>query len=157
MKGGVMKYSFKFNPQLNENEIVIEHNADDQLITDLHQALAKQQRAHKTLKLFYNDEQIFLNVNDILFFETDNNKVYAHTNTYAYESDYKLYELIESLPEHFIRISKSTICNTQYVLAISRYLSSSGTVKFKNSVKTVYVSRLFYNELKASLEKRSLL
>ena len=152
-----MKYSFKYIEELDENEIIIEHNASDEMIDQLHLFLRQRQKAYASLKLFKQEEQFFVPVENIIFFETEDNNVYAHTNNDSYLCEYKLYELIEKLPNHFLRISKSTICNTTQVLSISRYLSSTGTITFSNSPKTIYVSRKFFPELKEALEKRNTL
>ncbi len=157
MKGANMKYTFKYNDNLDVDEIIIEHNADSSIIENIHQYLNDHQKSYATLKLLKGDEQYYLKVSDILFFETESAVVYAHTKSDAYECEYRLYELEEKLPSEFIRVSKSSICNTKVVLAISRFLNASGTIRFINSHKEIYVSRKFYNDLKISLEKRNTL
>ena len=68
---------------------------------------------------------------------------------------YKLYELEEFLPGYFMRVSKSTILNTNHIYSITRSISSSSKVEFQNTHKQVYVSRYYYKPLKIKLlEKR---
>lgn len=96
-----------------------------------------------------------LDVNDCIFFETDDNGVYAHTHDAFYETKYKLYELESMLPSTFIRISKSGIVNMKQISALDQKLTSSRTVSFHNSPKIIYVSRKFYPLLKEKLAERS--
>ena len=65
---------------------------------------------------FYKDRsEYFVDVSEILFFETDGEKIYGHTREEAYEVRQKLYELEEILPIAFCRISKSTIVNAKQI------------------------------------------
>lgn len=152
-----MKFTIKIDDSLEDEELIITHHCTSSIIDELNQFLLDQQKSFTSLKLFSRDSQIFMAASEILFFETAEGLVYAHTTNEAYESNYRLYELLDILPNYFVRISKSTICNINHVYSISRSLSSSGIVKFKHSPKEVYVSRKYYNSLKESLEKRILL
>ncbi len=88
-----------------------------------------------------------INLGDILFFETDEGKIRAHTINDIFFAKYKLYELEEKLPKNFIRISKSTIINTNEVYSIEKNITSYSTIKFKKSHKQVYVSRRYFKNL----------
>lgn len=97
-----------------------------------------------------------IDVNEILFFETEYDNVYAHLGDKSYKTRYRLYELEGLLPKTFVRISKSTIVNVQYIAAIERNLTSSRSVQFFNTHKIVYVSRMYFGILKQHLDERSL-
>ena len=71
-----------------------------------------------------------------------------------YQVKYRLYELEEFLPGHFLRISKSTILNTEKVYAIRRNLTASSEVEFQNTHKQVFVSRAYYKSLRHKLEEK---
>lgn len=152
-----MKFTFKYDEDLDNEDIIITHNSSSKVVEALNQFLINQQKSYTSLSLYTKDTQLFVKPNSILFFETSDGIVYAHTSSEAYETNYKLYELEEKLPDTFLRISKSTICNLEHVYSISRKLTSVGSVKFINSLKEVYVSRNYYNDLKISLEKRIIL
>ena len=92
---------------------------------------------------------------DIMFFETSGETVCAHTADDIFKTEFKLYELQKILPAKFIRISKSAIVNTVHILSISRNITSSSLIKFHKSHKQVYVSRLYYKELKQKLSERN--
>lgn len=95
-------------------------------------------------------------LDDILFFETDENGISAHTRTDAYQVKYKLYELEELLPRFFMRVSKSAILNTNHIYSINRNLTASSVVAFLNTHKQVYVSRYYYKPLIGKLEEKRL-
>ncbi len=109
-----------------------------------------------TLRGQHRDSDVVLKPNEILFFETDQNIIYAHTLQGAIETRYRLYELEEILPHTFMRISKSSIVNVKEISAIDQSFTSSRKISFFNSQKTVYVSRKYYPYLKDKLNERSL-
>ncbi|MEG0578156.1 MAG: LytTR family DNA-binding domain-containing protein, partial [Bacilli bacterium] len=74
----------------------------------------------------------------------------AHTIDNAYQVKYKLYELEEILTNNFMRVSKSTIVNIDYIYSIERNITSSSIVEFQNTHKKVYVSRYYYWTVKSS-------
>lgn len=149
-----MKFTIIHDQNLNDDEIVIKHNKDLETVKALSDFLLNRNKTLAPLKLYKDDLQFYLNLSDLVFFETSENIVYAHTQTQAFETKYKLYELEELLPDFFVRISKSTICNVNYIHSINRNLTSLRLVKFKATSKEVYVSRMYYPNLKAQLEKR---
>lgn len=99
--------------------------------------------------------EYYISLAEILFFETEDPNISAHTGDDIYQVKYKLYELEEILPNNFMRISKSTILNINHIYSITRNLTSSSIVEFQNTHKQVYVSRHYYKPLKFKLlEKR---
>ena len=63
-------------------------------------------------------------------------------------TDTKLYELEEILPRKFVRISKSSIVNSDKIYSIQKNLTASSLIEFKNTHKQIYVSRSYYKLLK---------
>lgn len=105
--------------------------------------------------IFYKgDTEYYMNLTEILFFQTESSSIYAHTATDAYETKYKLYELEELLPSSFVRISKSAIVNSSLIYSIQRNLAASSVVSFNNTHKEIYVSRAYYKMLKNKMEER---
>ena len=78
-----------------------------------------------------------MTLSKILFFETDENGISAHTRDEMYQTRYKLYELEDMLPGVFMRVSKSTILNTDQIYSIDRNLTASSVVAFLNTHKKV--------------------
>ena len=93
-------------------------------------------------------------MDNILFFETDPAGICAHTVDDVYQTHYKLYELEELLPGHFMRVSKSAILNTRQIFSITKNISSVSTVQFQHTHKQVNVSRNYYKPLKYKLEEK---
>lgn len=96
--------------------------------------------------------KIRIELEDILFFETESNGVNAHTRDDIYQVKYRLYELEEILPVHFLRISKSAIINVKEVYSLSKSnLSTTSVAAFSGSYKQVFVSRHYVRQLKEKL------
>ena len=68
-------------------------------------------------ELTYKKDNIeyYISLNEVLFFETEENNVFAHTLENVYQVKYKLYELEKILPGNFMRVSKSSILNIDYI------------------------------------------
>lgn len=140
-----------------EPEIIIKCHKLTPDIIKLQQMLASYDAGNGSLNqiIFYKgDTEYYMNLNDILFFQTESSVIYAHTATDAYETKYKLYELEEILPASFIRISKSAIVNSSLIYSIQRNLAASSVISFNNTHKEVYVSRAYYKMLKNKMEER---
>jgi DNA-binding LytR/AlgR family response regulator len=105
---------------------------------------------------FKGDEQYYLSFREILFFETDDEKVFAHTLDSAYETPLRLYELEGLLPGYFVRVSRSAIVNTLQVFSIKKGLTRVNQISFRNSHKEVYGSRMYGNILLQKMEERYL-
>lgn len=151
-----MNFTIKKDLTLKDDELIIKHNTNNKVIEDLQNFLINQSIRSAPLKLFKKDIEYFIKTKDILFFETYDNTVYAHTVNDAYQCEYRLYELEEILSEDFIRISKSSIVNLDYIISIRKNFHSTSTINFQNSIKEIDVSRKYSPFLKQQLEKRIL-
>ena len=106
-----MKVRIELDPQMDEPEMIIRAPRLTEDVARLQQLILEQKMTPLT---FYKDRsEYFVDVSEILFFETDGEKIYGRTREEAYEVRQKLYELEEILPIAFCRISKSTIVNNQ--------------------------------------------
>ena len=146
-----MKIRIEIDENFEEDEVIIRCRELNSIVQNVHDAIIE-----KTLKtpnmVFYKDkDEYYFPLTNVLFFETDNETVFAHTVNDVYKTEYKLYELQQILPDRFIRISKSTIVNISHILSVSRNLTSSSLIKFNKSHKQVYVSRFYYKELKQKM------
>ena len=146
-----MKVRIELDPQMDEPEMIIRAPRLTEDVARLQQLILEQKMTPLT---FYKDRsEYFVDVSEILFFETDGEKIYAHTKEEAYEVRQKLYELEEILPIAFCRISKSTIVNTKQIYAIEKSFSGTSTVNFYQTHKQVHVSRHYYQLLKERLKE----
>lgn len=148
-----MKIRIEIDETLEEDEVTIKCKEINQTIKRVQQSISSANLIPKLI-FYKNDTEYYLNLNDILFFETSENNVEAHTEKEVYKIKYRLYELEEILPNNFVRVSKSTILNVNRIYSINRNLTSSSLVQFYKSYKQVYVSRNYNKILKQRLEER---
>lgn len=150
-----MNVRIEIDEMLQEEEVVIRCRKMDGGILKIQAAVMEQGEKGRYMTLRQGDTEYYLPIDDILFFETENKIIYAHTQDQMLETEYKLYELEELLPGSFLRISKSSIVNLNHIYSITRNLTSSSMVEFVHSHKRVYVSRNYYKLLVERLaEKR---
>ena len=150
-----MKLRIEITDEQSEDEVIIRCSQMDENVRKL-QAYVKDLSSPKII--FYKDQQeFFLPLESILFFETEGERVYAHTAKDAFRVKYKLYDLEEILPRFFARASKGTIVNTSRIYAINRQLTSSSQVRFANTHKQIYISRHYFTELKNIMNQKNIL
>jgi len=150
-----MKIRIEVDDGIKEDEVIIKCSQLNDDILDIQKLLNDIFLQKKQLTFYKDDTEYYISLSEILFFETEQTTVSGHTANNVYQVKYKLYELEEILPKDFMRISKSTILNINYVYSITRNLTSSSIVEFQQTHKKVYVSRHYYKPLKNKLlEKR---
>ncbi|MBB6713234.1 LytTR family DNA-binding domain-containing protein [Clostridium gasigenes] len=150
-----MKIRIEVDNTIKENEVVIRCSEINEDVKNIQIMLDDMPSYKKCITFYRGDTQYYISLEEILFFETEENGICAHTIDNIYNVKYKLYELEEFLPGYFMRVSKSTILNTNHIYSITHSLSSSSKVEFQNTHKQVYVSRYYYKPLKIKLlEKR---
>ena len=149
-----MKIKLEVDPDIADSEITIKCSEIDERIKELQRMLSSFDSSGAQIVFYKNEKEFYFPVNRILFFETSDNIIDTHTKDDVFKVKYKLYELEEIVPPYFLRVSKSTILNTHEVYSISRNLTASSIVEFKNSIKKVYVSRNYYKELVEKMNER---
>ena len=137
-----------------QEEVVIRCREITPEIIRLKQFLSGISDRSNQFLVYKGDTEYYLNVNDIIFFETEGNAVMAHTRDDVYETRRKLYELEELLGGRFQRISKSSIVNVDKVYSIKRNVTSSSAIEFQGTHKQIYVSRAYYKVLREKLEEK---
>lgn len=148
-----MKIQFIRVHEQEDDSITISYSTENEIVTKLKKYVEQLNKEHSKMEVYKGEKSYYVEVESILFFETDDGKIIAHTKDDSYESKFKLYELEEKLPSYFIRVSKSTVLNVKHVYSIEKDLTSSSCVGFKNTYKTIYVSRRYYKELKNMLKE----
>ena len=99
-----MKLRIEIDSNLEETEIIIKAATLTDEIADLQRLL--QESKSPRLIFYKGTGEYYLDLSEILFFETEGSKIYAHTHKDAYEVRLKLYELESILPRYFSRVSK---------------------------------------------------
>ena len=98
-----MKVRLEIDDSLKEDEIVIRTKE----YTEELKQLISNFKSKPSIQFFKQDTEYYLDLDAILFFESDNGTVYAHTVSDMFSTTQKLYELENILPNFFLRISKS--------------------------------------------------
>ena len=151
-----MKIRIEIDENLIEDEVVIHCAGITDEVTKVQKAVSEVVNATQKLVFYKDATEYYLELDEILFFETDENGISAHTRKEVYQTKYKLYELEDLLPGFFMRVSKSTILNTRHIYSINRNLTASSVVAFNGTHKQVYVSRYYYKPLISKLEEKRL-
>lgn len=136
----------------------IDHNEEEEIIIRCYEVndeildLMKKLKTQASKLIGYNDESIYqLNLSNVYYFESVDNKVFIYCKDKLYESRQKLYEL-EQVCDHrkFFRASKSLILNIAKISHIKPSLSGRFEATMENGEK-VLVSRQYVPVLKAKL------
>ena len=149
-----MKFKLEIDDSLPEDEITIRCSQYFDQIQQIQNYLAEMNDSKPHFEFYKGNEEFFLSIDDILFFETNEENVYAHTKDDSFRTRMRLYELENILPKYFVRISKSSILNSLHVHSVDRKLNTASLVQFKDTHKEVYVSRLYYKFLKEKMKER---
>ena len=149
-----MKVVIELDEELDEECIVIKCRRLDDNIVSIQKLLTDEGNGERDILLYKGDKSYYVPLSKILFFETENKHIWAHTASDMFETEYKLYELEELLPGYFMRISKSTIVNLNHIYSITKNITSSSVIEFNECHKQVYVSRNYYKALIERLENK---
>lgn len=150
-----MKIHIELNDDISEDEVIIRCRQITGQIQKIQKILQEETKDSLHLTFLKDSQEYYFPLKNIIFFETSDNSVYAHTRADIFRIKFRLYELEDFLPHSFVRISKSAIVNIDQILMVNRNLTSSSLIKFYKSHKQVYVSRRYYKELNTRLNERS--
>ncbi len=151
-----MKIRIEIDENLTEDEVVIHCQSLSEEVAKIQKAVSEVVNASQKFVFYKGTTEYYLTLDEILFFETAENGINAHTKDDIYQTKYKLYELEDILPGFFMRVSKSAILNTNHIYSINRNLTASSVVAFSGTHKQVYVSRYYYKPLTSKLEEKRL-
>ncbi len=144
-----MRINIDVDASLEQDMITIHCKEITEEILELQQLLSSKTNGGRKISAFMNDTEYYLDLKTIIFMEADGNYISIHTMGEIYRTRQKLYELEEILPRDFIRVSKSTIVNTQLVASIKKNVTGASEISFKGTPKKAYASR---NYIKALIE-----
>ncbi len=148
-----MKFTCEVSPDVEHDEIIIRCRSKSDKIRLLEAAIENVLAGETELVLFIRDTEYYVPKGDILFFETEEGKVKAHTAQRIFTSDCKLFELEEMMPRYFVRVSKSCILNVKKIESITRNPIGASEVRLRGCEKRVYVSRSYYKILKDKINE----
>lgn len=144
-----MKLFVKERPDIRETEVHILCEKRDQEVENMINSIQSVQ--HTLLGKKENGDTIPFVMNEVLYFEAVEKKVFAYLQNEIYEMGYKLYE-IEMICDQrcFLRISKSVVVNLCYIQKIQTEEGRRLKLLLKNG-EWLMVSRMYVNDLKIRL------
>lgn len=132
-----------------DDEIIVRCTSLDDRLMNLICAL-KTEQDHK-LTGYVDEKIVMLSPQNIFYFESVDNKVFAYTDKGVYEVHKKLYEIeAEYSYTDFLRISKSSIVNVSKIAYLKPIFNGRFEAKLKNNEKII-ISRQYVLDLKQKL------
>ncbi len=136
-----------------EEEIVIKCKSRNEKIILIEELIENALKSRGDLPLYNANTEYYIAKKDILFFETSDGKLYAHTKNGMYLSHNRLFEIESIMPSYFVRISKSAIVNVKLISSLRRELTGNGEIEFRDCNKKIYFSRAYYKILRDKIEE----
>lgn len=134
-------------------EVLIRCHERDARVLEIERAVDAVLKGSGEMQLYLSGTEFYVAKSDILFFESECNKIYAQTCDKRYLTDYKLFELESIMPYYFVRISKSTIANVKAISSMRREVTGNGEITFKNCERRAYFSRGYYKRLRDKIDE----
>ena len=139
-----------------QEEIIIKCRARTDQIKNIEAMLESLVTADREMILHSSGVEYYVPIKEILFFDSYDGKIYAHTRENIFTCDFKLFELESILPSSFLRISKSTVANIMMISYLKRELVGNGELGFKGCDKGAYFSRSYYKVLRDKIDEMRL-
>lgn len=154
--GESVKVRIEIDENMSEDEIVIRCAQPDERVLKMKRA-AESAEGDPEIAFFKDAVQFYPPLDSILFFETGEHNLNAHTSDDVFQVKMKLFELEEILPRKFVRVSKSAIVNVKHIYSVERNITSASLISFAGTHKQLYASRSYYKLLKLRLGERRFL
>lgn len=134
-------------------EIVIRCREKNDHIKRIELAIEEALMHDDTITLSAGGADCFVPRSEILYFESSNGSVYAHTSSHIYTAHYKLCELEDMMAPRFARVSKSAVANLMRVSSVKREVVGNGILTFYDCDKKVWFSRAYFKLLQYKLNE----
>lgn len=120
----------------------------DQILNVLKEIANKKESQKMTsITVKKNDRLIFIKLDDVSFFEADNNYTKIHSESGVYLSSETISNLEIKLPNNFLRVHRSAIINKDHVNDIQKYFNSRYVVTLNNKKQTSITTGRSYNAI----------
>lgn len=132
----------------DEEEIIIKCNSlDENMVKFINYVKHGSER----LTVYKDGGMFFLNPEEVFYFESVEQRVFAYCQTEVYQVKSRLYELQEELPGwDFVRVSKSIILNLKKLKSLTPAFGGRYEALLKNGEKVI-ISRQYIGVLKEKL------
>lgn len=141
-----MKFSFFIDKDRDEEVIIYAHE-ESELVDEIKSLVTSRPT---TICGYTESEVVVLNPSETECFIIEDNKVYALQSGGRFRVKERLYQLEEMLPDYFIKINQSCLCNIREIQKFDVSFSGSLTVIFKSGYRD-YVSRRNVKNVKERL------
>ena len=145
-----MKIDIDIDKRYEEIQVILRSNEmNDETI----EILEKLKTTKNKYILGKSDKKVYIvDVKDIYFFYSENQKVFVETEDFRYEVGERLYEIEENFKNtSFIRVSKFSIVNLKKVKNIDMSFSGNLNINFINGKKES-ISRRYISKIKDYLK-----
>ncbi len=143
-----MKIRVEEIQNIEEAEIIIKCKNNDDFIASI---IAHIELLDQVITIKKDGRMYRVILNDIFYFESVDNKVYAYTKNNVYEIDSKLYLLEDNLKKTvFLRVNKNTILNTAKIKSFTSTIHGKMIAKLSSNDEII-ISRMYVQSLKMFL------
>lgn len=149
-----MKVDIRYVSSPEEECAVLQVCQNHPGIIKLQETIEKATYQTMMLPCFLGEERYSISCEHILYIDTIQEKLFVHTGIKVYEAKKRLYELVEILPEQFVRISKSVIVNLKQVEHYSPLANGLMKATFYNGEET-YISRKYLQIIRTKIGGRN--
>lgn len=131
-----------------EEELILKCRSLDESLVEI---INRFKRGSGKLTAYQDGNMFFIEPEEVFYFESVEQKVFAYCKSEVYQVKSKLYELLDELPGwKFVRVSKSVILNLNKIKSLTPAFSGRYEALLKNGEKVI-ISRQYVGLLKESL------
>jgi len=143
-----MKVTILEKKEDEESEIIIKCDYLDENLTKL---INQFKNVKGKLNLYKDEKIVFVEPDEVLYFESVDDTVFAYTKDCVYETKSKLYQLENDLPSNtFFRANKAVIVNLDKIDSLTPVFGGRFEAMLQNGYKVI-ISRNYLNTLKELL------
>ena len=143
-----MKVTILEKKEDEESEIIIKCDYLDENLTKL---INQFKNVKGKLNLYKDDKIVFVEPDEVLYFESVDDTVFAYTKDCVYETKSKLYQLENDLHANtFFRANKAVIVNLDKIDSLTPVFGGRFEAMLQNGYKVI-ISRNYLNTLKELL------
>ncbi len=143
-----MKVTILEKKEDEESEIIIKCDYLDENLTKL---INQFKNVKGKLNLYKDEKIVFVEPDEVLYFESVDDTVFAYTKDCVYETKSKLYQLENDLPANtFFRANKAVIVNLDKIDSLTPVFGGRFEAMLQNGYKVI-ISRNYLNTLKELL------
>lgn len=145
-----MKLQIEEIANLEETEILIRCKEIDEKISRISNYI---RTSYITINGKLDGESYVINLDDIYYFETVENRVFAYVEKNVYEVGYKLQELVEMLKRTtFIQTARTIILNINKIEKVSTLVNGRISAVLVNGEKMI-ITRVYAPDFKKKLNE----